>query len=262
MTLFRVSNLHSGYGKIRAIQGISIEINEGELVALIGANGAGKSSLLRAISGLIRPWSGSIHFENRDVTGSRPDQMFDAGVVHVPEGRAILKRMTTLENLRMGALRQSETALNEDLEDVYELFPRLAERQLQKAGTLSGGEQQMLALGRALMSRPKLLMLDEPSLGLAPKLVTEMFNTIRALNRGGMAILLVEQYARLALESSNRAYVLDRGQITLEGQSADLIGDPAVQAVYLGSEVGSGKRTATGSESTTGSGSASAGAGE
>jgi len=241
MTLFSVSNLHSGYGRIRAIQGVTIEINEGELVALIGANGAGKSSLLRAISGLIRPWSGSIHFANRDVTGWRPDQMFDAGVVHVPEGRAILKRMTTLENLRMGAFRQPDRAVKGSLEKVYELFPRLAERQHQKAGTLSGGEQQMLALGRALMSAPKLLMLDEPSLGLAPKLVTEMFNTIRALNRNGMAILLVEQYARLALESSNRAYVLDRGQITLEGRSADLIGNPAVQAVYLGSEVGSAK---------------------
>lgn len=241
MTLFSVSNLHSGYGRIRAIQGVTIEINEGELVALIGANGAGKSSLLRAISGLIRPWSGSIHFANRDVTGWRPDQMFDAGVVHVPEGRAILKRMTTLENLRMGAFRQPDSAVKGGLEKVYELFPRLAERPHQKAGTLSGGEQQMLALGRALMSAPKLLMLDEPSLGLAPKLVTEMFNTIRALNRNGMAILLVEQYARLALESSNRAYVLDRGQITLEGRSADLIGNPAVQAVYLGSEVESAK---------------------
>lgn len=242
MTLFRVSNLHSGYGRIRAIQGVSIEINDGELVALIGANGAGKSSLLRAISGLIRPWSGSIQFDDRYVTGLRPNQMFDAGVVHVPEGRAILKRMTTLENLQMGAFRQPDSSVKQSLNYVYELFPRLAERQSQKAGTLSGGEQQMLALGRALMSRPKLLMLDEPSLGLAPKLVTEMFGTIRALNSDGMAILLVEQYARLALESSNRAYVLDRGQITLEGTSAELIGDSAVQAVYLGSEVTAGKR--------------------
>jgi branched-chain amino acid transport system ATP-binding protein len=216
---------------------LNLVVEPGELVALIGSNGAGKSTLLRTISGLIRPWSGRISYEDREVGGHRPYEIFDRGMVQVPEGRAILKRMTVAENLQLGAFRRRDAAVKQDMERVYDYFPVLQQRMQQKAGTLSGGEQQMLAIGRALMSRPKLLMLDEPSLGLAPKLVAEIFAIIRRLNAEGIAILLVEQNARLALESAHRAYVLETGKIVLTGPASELAGNDFVRKVYLGAHV-------------------------
>ena len=223
------------YGNIRALKGISLTIAEGELVTLIGSNGAGKSTTLKTISGLLRPKSGSLSYRGQALDRLPPHKIVALGISHCPEGRHLFGRLTVAENLRMGAVqRHDREHLPGDVEHVYKLFPLLKERRLQLAGTLSGGEQQMLAIGRALMSRPQLLLLDEPSLGLAPILVNVIFDTIRQLKREGATILLVEQNAHLALEIADRAYVLETGRVTLEGPAAELKHDPQVERTYLG----------------------------
>ena len=234
-TLLSVRNLRVSYGAIEAVKGISFEIRPGEIVALIGANGAGKSSTLRAISKL-QPFTGDIHFAGRTTQRIAAHDLITEGLVHSPEGRGIFLNLTVEENLWLGAYRRRDRArLDDELEHCFGLFPRLKERLRAIAGTLSGGEQQMLSISRALMSKPKLLILDEPSLGLAPKIVAQIFQIIQRLNREGMTILLVEQNARLALKISHRAYVLEVGQITMDGAGTDLLADPAVRAAYLGS---------------------------
>ena len=233
--LLRIDDLHVSYGAIQAIKGVSLTVDEGAIVTLIGANGAGKSTLLRTVSGLLRPRQGSITYQGRSTLGVAAHLLVGHGLVQVPEGRHIFASMTVLENLQLGAyLRSDHEGIARDLEHVYELFPRLRERIKQVAGTLSGGEQQMLAMGRALMSRPRLLLLDEPSMGLAPLLVREIFAIIRRINQEGVTILLVEQNARQALACAQRAYVLESGAITLHGDAATLASDPAVQQAYLG----------------------------
>jgi branched-chain amino acid transport system ATP-binding protein len=230
-----VSDLHVGYGAIRALQGVSLEVNEGEVVALIGANGAGKSTLLRTISGLLRPTAGDVAFEGRSIRGMAEDKIVRLGVLQVQEGRGILTRMTVQENLEMGAYGRSDRAgLRQDMEMVFEKFPVLRQRRKQFGATLSGGEQQMLAIGRALMARPRLLMLDEPSLGLAPLLVNEIFRTIMDFKREGRTILLVEQNARKALQCADRGYVLETGTMVLTGSGTALLKSEEVQAAYLG----------------------------
>ena len=233
--MLRVSDVHVGYGAIRALKGVSLEVNAGEVVALIGANGAGKSTLLRAISGLLRPTAGDIAFEGRSIRGVAEDKVVRLGILHVQEGRGILTRMTVQENLEMGAYGRSDKAgIRQDMEMVLDKFPVLSQRRKQFGATLSGGEQQMLAIGRALMARPKLLMLDEPSLGLAPLLVNEIFRTIVDFKREGRTILLVEQNARKALQCADRGYVLETGNIVLTGAGAALLQSEEVQAAYLG----------------------------
>jgi branched-chain amino acid transport system ATP-binding protein len=230
--------LHVGYGAIRALRGVSLEVNEGEVVALIGANGAGKSTLLRTISGILQPSSGTVLFEGKSLRGLAEDRIVRLGVLQVQEGRGILTRMTVLENLEMGAYGRSDKAgIREDMEMVFGKFPVLRERQRQFGATLSGGEQQMLAIGRALMARPKLLMLDEPSLGLAPMLVQEIFRIIMDFKREKRTILLVEQNAKKALQCADRGYVLETGTIRLTGPGADLLKSAEVQAAYLGGHV-------------------------
>ena len=233
--MLRVSDVHVGYGAIRALKGVSLEVNAGEVVALIGANGAGKSTLLRAISGLLRPTAGDIAFEERSIRGVAEDKIVRLGILQVQEGRGILTRMTVQENLEMGAYGRSDTAgIRQDMAMVFDKFPVLSQRRKQFGATLSGGEQQMLAIGRALMARPKLLMLDEPSLGLAPLLVNEIFRTIVDFKREGRTILLVEQNAKKALQCADRGYVLETGNIVLTGSGAALLQSAEVQAAYLG----------------------------
>jgi len=233
--MLKIEDLHVYYGGIHALKGLSLEVAEGQIVTLIGANGAGKSSTLRSISGLVKNKKGKIIFEGQNILGKSPEALVAAGIAMCPEGRRILPHLTVTENLMLGAyIRNDRDGISRDLDWVFELFPRLKERTWQKGGTLSGGEQQMLALGRALMSRPKLLMLDEPSLGLAPLLVKEVFEIIRTINAEGKTVLLVEQNAFAALKVANYAYVLEVGEIVLEGTGEALIQDPKVKEAYLG----------------------------
>jgi branched-chain amino acid transport system ATP-binding protein len=231
-----IQNLEVSYGKIRAIKGISLHVNQGEVVVLVGANGAGKTTLLKTISGLLNPSNGSIKFQGLDLTKIAPHQRVIEGICQAPEGRGIFPGMTVEENLQIGKYSR-ETAkveMTEDLERIFELFPRLKDRRTQLGGTLSGGEQQMLSIGRALMSRPKVLLLDEPSMGLAPKFIATIFEIIQEIKRQDVTILLVEQNASKALQIADRAYVLETGVIAKEGTGASLLKDPAVRAAYLG----------------------------
>ncbi len=235
MSLIQVENLRVSYGGIEALKGISFEINEGEIVTLIGANGAGKSTTLRAIAGLVPPSGGKMIYAGSDFAGLDPQQIVSQGVVLVPEGRRVFTNLTVLENLHIGAyLRHDDAGIKADIEHIYSLFPRLKERHWQMAGTLSGGEQQMLAVGRALMAKPKLLMMDEPSLGLAPMIVKEIFNIIQRVNEGGMTVLLIEQNANAALKIAHRGYVLETGEITLTGTGRELLENEQVKQAYLG----------------------------
>jgi len=230
-----LDDVHSLYGNIHALKGVSLEVGEGELVSLIGANGAGKSTTLRTISGLLAPRSGRVLFRGESIAGESPGGIVRRGIAHCPEERKIWPQMTVLEHLEIGAYTRSDTAgIGEDLERVFAYFPRLRERRGQMAGTLSGGEQQMLAIGRALMSRPRLLMFDEPSLGLAPMLVEQIGQIIREINARGITVLLVEQNAFLALSLSQKCYVMETGRIVLEGRAADLLADDHVRRAYLG----------------------------
>lgn len=233
--MLKVENLNVYYGVIQALKGISFYLNQGEVVALIGANGAGKSTTLKTISGIMRPREGSIAFNGEDITSKPPQEIVKLGVVHVPEGRKIFARMSVLENLYMGAFTVNDKVqINRDIQEMFERFPRLAERKNQLGGTLSGGEQQMLTIARGLMSHPKLLLLDEPSMGLAPLLVEQIFEIIQTINEQGTSILLVEQNAQMALAVSNRAYVIETGTITIEGDGDDLLKNDKVVKAYLG----------------------------
>ena len=233
--MLEVTGLHVAYGGIQAVRSITFHVNEGETVALIGANGAGKTSTLKAISRVLDAVGGDVHFCGEKISKLAPHHIIRKGIALVPEGRGVFPRLSVVENLRMGAfVRDDKAAIEQDLDMVFGYFPRLRERESQLAGTLSGGEQQMLAIGRALMSRPKLLLLDEPSMGLAPIMVQKIFEVVRAVAAKGMTILLIEQNAKLALESSQRGYVMESGEITLHGDSAQLLGDPKVRAAYLG----------------------------
>ena len=232
--LLSVENLHVYYGAIHAVKDVSLHVQEGEIVTLIGANGAGKSTVLNTISGLLKPRSGKILFMDHNVTGVAPNKIVQTGLVQCPEGRRVFAKMTVEENLEMGAYTRPNAKFDDNLAHVYELFPRLKERRQQVSGTLSGGEQQMLAMGRALMSEPKLLMLDEPSMGLAPLLVEQIFEIIKSLHQTGSTILLVEQNAQMALQVADRAYVLESGRITLSGTGAELMASESVKRAYLG----------------------------
>ena len=229
-----VDDVFSGYGKSQVLHGVSLSVNEGEIVALIGANGAGKTTLLKTISGLIQTQSGTIRFQNTEIQNLSAHRIVESGVSQVAEGRAMLKRMTVLENLRIGAHVRKDKEVRQDIDQIFSKFPVLGERQDQLAGLLSGGEQQMLAIGRALLARPRILLLDEPSLGLAPMVVTEIFRTLRALRDDETTIFLVEQNARRALQVADRGYVLERGQIALEGTGQRLLDDETIQQTYLG----------------------------
>ena len=233
-TLLNVENINVYYGAIHAIKDVSFHVDEGEIVTLIGANGAGKTTTLQTISGLLRSKTGSITFEGHNISNVRPDKLVTHGLAQVPEGRRIFLQMSVEENLEMGAYTQPPSGVGKDLEMVFDLFPRLKERRRQVAGTLSGGEQQMLAMGRALMSHPKLLMLDEPSMGLAPILVEQIFEIIQNLNQNGSTILLVEQNAQMALSVAHRGYVLETGKIVTTGTGAELIQSPDIKKAYLG----------------------------
>jgi branched-chain amino acid transport system ATP-binding protein len=232
--VLELAGVHVHYGNIRALEGISLRVETGELVALIGSNGAGKSTTLKAISGLIRPSAGTISYDGQEITRASTDRIVSLGISHCPEGRRIFGRLTVRENLVLGGITRATSEITTDLERVLDLFPRLRERIGQAGGTLSGGEQQMLAIGRALMSRPRLLLLDEPSLGLAPLMVERIFEVIDDLKRQGLTILLVEQNVHHALDSADRAYVLETGRITLDGPAATLRHDPQVEHSYLG----------------------------
>ena len=234
MTMLALQGLRSGYGKIEVLHDVSLSIERGQIVTLIGANGAGKTTLLKTISGLIRPTAGTIQFEGRGIARRPAHKIVALGLSQVPEGRAILKRMTVMDNLRMGAFTRHDSEIASDIDLVFQRFPVLAERRGQMAATLSGGEQQMLAIGRALVARPSLLLLDEPSLGLAPKFITRIFSTLRELRKEGKTILLVEQNARQALQVADHAYVMERGRIMLSGSGSDLLNNPDVQRAYLG----------------------------
>jgi branched-chain amino acid transport system ATP-binding protein len=238
MTLLQIDSVQAYYGHVHALKGISLNIEAGKIVSLIGANGAGKTTTLRTISGLLRPREGNITFDGKRIDHMPPHEIVLAGLTHAPEGRQVFATLTVEENLSMGAysLGRDSEAIEENRRRVYDLFPRLAERRNQLAGTLSGGEQQMLAIGRALMARPKLLMLDEPSLGLAPMLVKAIFETIQQINQQGVTILLVEQNARAALRLADSGYVLETGRIVLEGPSGDLLKDERVRKAYLGEQ--------------------------
>ena len=237
MSLLQVHNVHAYYGNIHALKGISLEVEKGEIVTLIGANGAGKTTTLRSISGLLQPRDGSIHLEGEDLSQYKAHELVRRGVAMVPEGRGIFARLSVVENLEMGAYhRKDRSTIKKEMGHVYELFPRLRERRNQVAGTLSGGEQQMLATGRALMSRPNLLLLDEPSMGLAPILVETIFEIIKEINANGTTILLVEQNAHMALQIADRGYVLQTGEIVLSDSAAALQANSMVQKVYLGIE--------------------------
>lgn len=234
--LLNIENLHVSYGKIKAIKGISLAVNQGEIVTLVGANGAGKTTLLKTISGILSPAEGKISFEGLDLTKIKPFQRVIEGICQAPEGRGIFPGMTVRENLEIGKFGRTtaKAEMTEDLEMAFGLFPRLLERENQLGGTLSGGEQQMLSIGRALMSRPRLLLLDEPSMGLAPMFIAQIFEIIQKIKAQGMTILLVEQNAAKALSIADRAYVLETGSITKEGSGQALLNDPAIRAAYLG----------------------------
>jgi branched-chain amino acid transport system ATP-binding protein len=229
-----VTGLEVRYGGIRAVKGIDLEVRERELVTLIGANGAGKTTTLKAITGLVRPSAGRVRYTGRDITGSASCDLVPLGIALVPEGRGVFGRLTVEENLAMGAYVRRDARVHEDFDRAYQLFPRLAERRRQLAGTLSGGEQQMLAIARALMSRPKLLLLDEPSMGLAPLMVQKIFETIRTVAAEGVTLLLVEQNAKVALQMCHRGYVMESGSIVLSAPAADLLVNPEVKRAYLG----------------------------
>ena len=233
--MLELHNIHTYYGNIRAVRGISIKVNEGEKVCMIGANGAGKSTTLMTISGVYAPVQGEIIFEDLDITKSSAEQRVTYGISQVPEGRLIFPEMTVLENLELGAyIRNDSATIKSDLDKIFGYFPVLAERRKQRGGSLSGGEQQMLAIGRALMSNPRLLLLDEPSLGLAPLIVKQIFEILQQINEEGTTILLVEQNAQLALNSTDRGYVMETGEITIDGASVDLLADERVRQAYLG----------------------------
>jgi len=233
--MLEVRNLHVHFGVIHALKGISLTVNDGEIVTLIGANGAGKTTTLRTISGLKKPTGGEIILDGVDITNTSAQERVKIGISHVPEGRRVFSNMTVLENLELGAyLRKDKKEIAKDLKKVFDLFPVLADRRKQLAGTLSGGEQQMLAIGRALMSRPKILLLDEPSMGLAPLLVQEIFNIIKDVNSNGTTVLLVEQNARMALQIAHRAYVIETGRIVLSGTGAELMESEEIKKAYLG----------------------------
>ena len=234
MALLKVDDINVYYGAIHAIKGVSFEVNEGEVVTLIGANGAGKSTTLKTVSGLMKPKIGTVEFTGSSLVGMKPHKIVEMGLAHVPEGRRIFQQMTVEENLEMGAFTRPGSEFNNNLEKVYEQFPRLKERRKQISGTMSGGEQQMLAMGRALMSSPKLLMLDEPSMGLAPLLVEQIFEIIKELHKAGTTILLVEQNAAMALSVADRGYVLETGKVVTSGTGADLLEDESVKKAYLG----------------------------
>ena len=233
--MLEIKDLHVSYGGIKALRGINIEVPDGKIVTLIGANGAGKSTLLRTISGLVKAQSGSILLDGKELSGLPINKICAQGIALSPEGRRVFTDLTVLENLRIGSyLRNDKKEIEKDLEWVFELFPRLKERSWQFAGTLSGGEQQMLAVGRALMSRPKILMLDEPSLGLAPLVVQQIFNIIREINRAGVTVLLIEQNANMALKTADLAYVIETGEIVLSGSGKQVLENPSVREAYLG----------------------------
>ncbi|MEW5553158.1 ABC transporter ATP-binding protein [Peribacillus frigoritolerans] len=233
--MLKIEDINVYYGNIQALKGVSMEINEGEIVTLIGANGAGKSTLLKTISGLLKPKQGKVLFEGDSIGGKAAQAIVKLGISHVPEGRRVFANMTVAENLELGAyLRKDKDGIHKDMERVYELFPRLLERIKQQAGTLSGGEQQMLAMGRALMAKPRLLLLDEPSMGLAPLLVKQIFNIIQEISESGTTILLVEQNANLALSIADRAYVVETGRIVLSGNAEELTSSEEIKMAYLG----------------------------
>ena len=231
--MLKINDLKISYDGIEAVKNINLDIPKGEIITLIGANGAGKSTILRTIAGLVKPQSGTIEFEGENLIGMSTDQIVTRGITLVPEGRRVFSDLTVLENLKIGAYLRKDS-IQDDLKWVYELFPRLKERSWQAAGTLSGGEQQMLAVGRALMSRPKLMMMDEPSLGLAPLIIKNIFEIIKEINKQGVTILLIEQNANMALHTAHTGYVLETGSITLSGNGKDLLNDPAVKKAYLG----------------------------
>ena len=233
--MLKVRDLVVAYGGIEALKGISVDVPDGQIVTLIGANGAGKSTLLRAIMGLVKPRSGSVEYNDENIKGLNSQHIVSRGITLVPEGRRVFPNLTVLENLRIGAyLRKDEEGITKDIKRIYDLFPRLEERNWQMAGTLSGGEQQMLALGRALMSRPKLIMMDEPSLGLAPLVIKDIFNIIRRINESGTTVLLVEQNANMALKVAHHAYVLETGRIKMEGSGRELLENEEIKEAYLG----------------------------
>ena len=235
MALLEIKDLEVNYGVIKAIKGVSFDVNEGEIIALIGANGAGKTTILHTITGLIQAKKGSIVFDGKELTKTPPHKIVSMGMAHVPEGRRIFQQLSVLENLMLGAYtRKDKSEIASTLKMVYERFPRLEERKNQVAGTLSGGEQQMLAMGRALMSKPRIILMDEPSMGLSPLLVSEIFDIIKVINESGTTVLLVEQNAKKALSIADRAYVLETGNITLSGDAKDLINDESVKKAYLG----------------------------
>jgi len=233
--MLTIDNINVYYGAIHALKGISVKVEEGQIVTLIGANGAGKSTILRTISGLLKPKTGQVLFEGKTIAGVPAHNIVKLGISHVPEGRRIFANMSVLENLELGAyIRNDSKGVQEDMDKIFQRFPRLAERRSQMAGTLSGGEQQMLAMGRALMSRPRLLLLDEPSMGLAPLLVKEIFSIIKEINASGTTVLLVEQNAHMALSIAHQAYVLETGRITLSGDAKELAESEAIRKAYLG----------------------------
>ncbi len=235
MALLEIKDLEVNYGVIKAIKGVSFDVNEGEIIALIGANGAGKTTILHTITGLIQAKKGAIVFDGKELTKTPPHKIVSMGMAHVPEGRRIFQQLSVLENLKLGAYtRKDKSEIASTLKMVYERFPRLEERKNQVAGTLSGGEQQMLAMGRALMSKPRIILMDEPSMGLSPLLVSEIFDIIKVINESGTTVLLVEQNAKKALSIADRAYVLETGNITLSGDAKDLINDESVKKAYLG----------------------------
>jgi branched-chain amino acid transport system ATP-binding protein len=238
VTLLQVDDIEVRYGNIRALKGVSFEVDEGEIVALLGANGAGKTTTQKTVSGMLRPVLGAIVYDGQRIDGIPAHELIRLGICHVPEGRHVFPRMTVAENLEMGAFR-FKSVDQKDLEHVLDLFPRLRERFKQQAGTLSGGEQQMLAIGRALMGKPRLLLLDEPSMGLAPLIVAQIFDIVRQVNDDGVTVLLVEQNAAQALALANRGYVLETGEIVLTGTGADLLADDRIRAAYLGEEIAS-----------------------
>ncbi len=235
MALLEVNDIHVSYGMIKAIKGVSFNVNEGEVVSLIGANGAGKTTTLHTISGLLKPDSGNILFDGTDITKVPAHKLIKLGIAHVPEGRRVFANLSVYDNLMMGAFsRKNKDEIEENLENVYVRFPRLKERKIQLAGTLSGGEQQMLAMGRALMGNPRIILMDEPSMGLSPILVSEIFDIIKAISESGKTVLLVEQNAKKALSISDRAYVLETGLISMSGDASEIINDDRVRKAYLG----------------------------
>lgn len=231
--MLKINDLHVSYGGIRAIRGVSLEIPDKEIVTLIGANGAGKSTTLRSVAGLVKPDSGSIELDGKELVGKSPNEIITHGIAFVPEGRRVFANLTVLENIKIGGYLRKDS-LDEDIEKMYSLFPILKERNWQLAGTLSGGEQQMLAVARALMSKPKIIMMDEPSLGLAPLIVRDIFDIIKEINKQGVTVLLIEQNANMALKIADRAYVMETGKITMSGTGAELLADEGIRKAYLG----------------------------